>query len=205
MTQRRRIRGERLVVVLIGAMLGLLVSGAPATAQDEQQASAVLTELNDSGISGTAQLIAHGQQTEVIIRANGALGDHPTHIHQGSCDNLNPNPEYPLSNVELQTTDLTGSSDTTINVPLRELLASPHLILIHKSPTEIGSYAACGDIVAAPVATPTSAPAVAGPLGDTGTGTASLSDDRLVPLALGILALVCGGFSLMLGRRVRRP
>jgi hypothetical protein len=208
MTERRQVLGKRAAALVIAAIgvAGLVGAAAPAAAQDETQASAILAELNDSGISGTAQLIAHGQQTEVIIRANGAIGDHPTHIHEGDCRDLDP--KYPLNNVELQTTDLTGSSDTTIDVPLRELLASPHLILIHQSPTMIGSYAACGDIVAGASATPAPAPNVepqpAGPLGNTGVGTASAAAELIPSAALAGLAVICGGIGLALRRRQPR-
>jgi hypothetical protein len=67
------------------------------------------------------------------------MGDHPTHINQGTCDDLDPNPQYPLNNVDLRTTDLTGLSDTTVDVTLSELLDTDHLILIHKSRDDIGT------------------------------------------------------------------
>jgi len=106
------------------------------------------TELNDSGLSGTAELTSRRQGTEVAMQINGVVGEHPTHIHTGTCDDLDPNPQYPLNNVELNTTELVGTSDTTVDVPLDELLSNPHLILIHKSAEELNTYFACGDIVA---------------------------------------------------------
>src|SRR5215207_406727 len=125
--------------------------GGPAAAQDEQnrdRASVTFTELNDSGLSGTAELTARRQRTEVSMRINGVVGENPTHIHTGTCEDLDPNPKYPLNNVELNTTELVGTSDSVVDVPLDELLASPHLILIHKSAEELDVYYACGDIVA---------------------------------------------------------
>ena len=138
---------------LLACLVAIAVLGAgvlPASAQDTEARSAkvLFTPLNDSGIDGSASLRRRSERTDVDIWADGAVGDHPTHIHQGSCDDLDPNPEFPLTNVQLRTAGLTGTSTTTIDVPLTELLAEPHLILIHKSADDIGTYYACGDIVA---------------------------------------------------------
>jgi hypothetical protein len=146
---------QRLIAIFLGVALvmtsGWADFGDQATAQDEPnrgRASVTFTELNDSGLSGTAELTARGQRTKVSMRIDGAVGEHPTHIHTGTCDNLDPNPKYPLNNVELNTTELVGTSDTVVDVPLDELLSTPHLILIHKSAEELNIYYACGDIVA---------------------------------------------------------
>jgi hypothetical protein len=101
-----------------------------------------LNELNGSGMSGTATLTAVGdKQTRVVITATGATGDHPAHIHAGTCDNLNPNPLFPLNNV-----DKNGNSDTTIDVALAQLMGGGFAINVHKSAQEIGVYVMCGNI-----------------------------------------------------------
>jgi hypothetical protein len=146
---------KRLVLVWVAIALamtgGMAGVGGVATAQDEKagdRASVAFTELNDSGLSGTAELTARGERTNVSMRINGAVGEHPTHIHTGSCDDLDPNPKYPLNNVELNTTALVGMSDSVVDVPLDEIISSDHLILIHRSPEELNTYYACGDVVA---------------------------------------------------------
>jgi hypothetical protein len=146
---------QRLIVVFLAVAIamagGLVRFGSPAAAQDEPnktRASVTFTELNDSGLSGTAELTSRGKRTEVSMRINGVVGVNPTHIHTGTCDDLDPNPKYPLTNIELNTTELVGTSDSVVDVPLDELLASPHLILIHKSPEDLNTYYACGNIVA---------------------------------------------------------
>jgi plastocyanin len=100
-----------------------------------------LDTLNDSGISGTATLTANGDQTRVVLKLNGATGGHPAHIHQGTCNELDPNPLYPLQEV-----DADGNSDTTIDVKLADLQSAPFAINVHKSADEIGVYVACGNI-----------------------------------------------------------
>jgi len=137
---------------MAGAVAIILVISTSVTSSAQEStptnAKVTFSPLNDSGVDGSARLITKGDGTIVEIWADGAIGDHPTHIHQGSCDDLDPNPEFPLTNVQLRTAGLTGTSETTIDVPLVELLDEPHLILIHKSADDIGSYYACGDIVA---------------------------------------------------------
>lgn len=134
--------------VMAFALLASSLVTASAQETDPRVAKAIFSPLNDSGIDGSASLRRKGDRTVVEIWADGAIGDHPTHIHQGSCDDLDPNPEFPLTNVQLRTAGLTGTSETTIDVPLAELLAEPHLILIHRSAKDIGTYFACGNIVA---------------------------------------------------------
>jgi hypothetical protein len=145
----QRLIGVFLAVAMTWAV-GLAGFGSSVAAQDEQnraRGSVTFTELNDSGLSGTAELAARGNRTEVSMRINGVVGVNPTHIHTGTCDDLDPNPKYPLTNIELNTTELVGLSDSVVDVPLDELLGSPHLILIHKSPEELNTYYACGNIV----------------------------------------------------------
>src|SRR5215204_5566097 len=146
---------QRLIVIFLGAAVAMASGWAgfanPAAAQDGQnrdRASVTFTELNDSGLSGTAELTVRRQGTEVSMQINGVVGEHPTHIHTGTCDDLDPDPKYPLNNVELNTTELVGTSDSVVDVPLDELLSTPHLILIHRSAEELDVYYACGDIVA---------------------------------------------------------
>jgi hypothetical protein len=151
----QRLTGGFLAVAITWAV-GLASFGSSVAAQDEQnraRGSVTFTELNDSGLSGTAELATRGKRTEesmrteVSMRINGVVGVNPTHIHTGTCDDLDPNPKYPLTNIELNTTELVGLSDSVVDVPLDELLGSPHLILIHKSPEELNTYYACGNIV----------------------------------------------------------
>lgn len=102
-----------------------------------------LGELNDSGISGTATLRETGGATEVTISITGAAGNHPAHIHAGTCDSLDPNPAFPLTSVDAE-----GSSVTTVDTSLEDLTSEPFAINVHLSPEQIGVYVACGDITA---------------------------------------------------------
>ncbi|HKG24417.1 MAG TPA: hypothetical protein VKB09_02165, partial [Thermomicrobiales bacterium] len=117
----------------------------PEAGDDDEATANELTidlgELNDSGISGTATLRANGDQTDVELSLDGATGGHPAHIHNGTCTDLDPNPAYPLEEV-----DENGKSTTTVDISLEDLQAEPFAVNIHKSADEIGIYVACGEI-----------------------------------------------------------
>lgn len=100
-----------------------------------------LDELNDSGMTGTATLRADGDETVVTLALDGATGDHPAHIHSGTCNDLDPNPAFPLVDV-----DANGASETTVGISLEDLQSEPFAINLHKSADEIGVYVACGNI-----------------------------------------------------------
>ena len=93
---------------------------------------------------------------------------HPAHVHEGTCANLNPKPQYPLNPVTIrqpsgnktptpanmtpptlqgvQGVPVVLYSDTQIDVKLTDLLTSPHAINVHKSDADIQTYIACGSI-----------------------------------------------------------
>lgn len=124
-----------------------------------------LNPQNNSGQSGTATLTALGDGTTRIVEsiAGGPAGvEQPTHIHQGTCSGPTPTPLYPLANV------VDGRSETIAPVALADLLATPHVIIVHKSIPEGAIYVACGEIGPAGAA----AQPVPGALGLSGAGPA---------------------------------
>jgi hypothetical protein len=97
---------------------------------------------NNSGEYGTVTFLQRGPNLIVSVdMQNPTASTQPVHIHDGTCANLNPKPTYPLKNLD------NGSSSTTLeNVSLASLLAKPFAVNVHKSPNEVGTYVACGDI-----------------------------------------------------------
>ena len=88
---------------------------------------------------------------------------HPSHVHKGTCAELDPNPAFPLDNVGPRLTDddelpapedvkgsLTANpveySQTEIEVNLEDLLAEAHALNVHESDQNVANYIACGDI-----------------------------------------------------------
>lgn len=88
---------------------------------------------------------------------------HPAHIHAGTCDDLDPNPVAPLTDVTLWMNEETddeqanspqGSltapmmlrSETDVEMSLDDLLAESYSINVHESSENIQNYVACGEI-----------------------------------------------------------
>ncbi|MGH2532150.1 MAG: hypothetical protein ACRDJW_07550 [Thermomicrobiales bacterium] len=207
------VRGFAVVLVVLG--MAVLVN-APVAAQ-EDSVTIDLDELNDSGVSGEATLTADGDSTLVSIDVLGASGGHPAHIHEGTCDELNPNPTFPLTSV-----DADGLSETTVEVALDDLTADPYAINVHLSDTELGTYVTCGNITAAAVGgeeeaedVTEAAEAVAEDDDDddgvggttatttpaTGVGSLSTSDSLAMLAGLGAVALSLTAGGLALRRR----
>lgn len=88
------------------------------------------------GISATAQ--------------DSAVAPHPSHIHEGTCDDLNPQPAYPLTDVTAVSPDAPAGAvevgNSTVDVALDELLAAPYAINVHESAENAQNYIACGNI-----------------------------------------------------------
>ena len=103
-----------------------------------------ISELNGSGVSGDATLTDNGDGTTTIdVLVDGAVGDHPIHLHSGTCAELG-DVVVPLTDVGAD-----GSSVTVVPVPLATIQdpeIGPHSINIHLSAEEISTYVACGDI-----------------------------------------------------------
>jgi LPXTG-motif cell wall-anchored protein len=129
----------RKLAVILGAILALAVVGAAFA-----DTSVTINELNNSGISGTAQLIDKGSQTEVIVTLTGepSGASEPAHIHAGQCGPTLGKVVYPLKNIE------NGKSDTIVNAPLDSIENGQFAINVHQSAANISTYVACGNIPA---------------------------------------------------------
>jgi plastocyanin len=79
---------------------------------------------------------------------------HPAHIHLGSCDALDPNPTFMLTDVALPAAqDSAGNgaipverSVTTVEAPLEDLVSGGYAINVHQSVDDIATYIACGSL-----------------------------------------------------------
>ena len=80
---------------------------------------------------------------------------HPSHVHQGTCADLDPSPDYPLANVGPVSPDAeSGSVEvgvTSLDVSLDDLVAEPFAVNLHESAENVENYIACGDITGAVV------------------------------------------------------
>ncbi len=105
--------------------------------------------------------------------AQDEMASHPAHIHEGTCDDLNPKPAFPLTNVSemgmmegmmggtpeaddaaMEMSEPMGAetafgvetSFTMVDVSLEEIVEGGHAINLHESKENIENYIACGDI-----------------------------------------------------------
>jgi hypothetical protein len=123
------------------AMALILLAAAVASAQ--QVVTMNLYPESNSGLSGTATLVAQGNQTKVVVDLPGEPvgASLPAHIHSGQCGpTLNPKPVFPLHSIE------GGTSTTVVNVPLRSLTNGRYAINVHESAANLQQFVACGDI-----------------------------------------------------------
>ncbi len=110
--------------------------------------------------------LALAQETTTTIES------HPSHIHAGTCAELDPNPAAPLNNLlpiaadpddiegSLQDVETVGvltaspifyADNEYVDFSWDDMLAESHAINVHKSDQEIDQYIACGDIGGTPV------------------------------------------------------
>ena len=134
---------KSLAYLLLGAAVvfgttASLSSTAPESLKIEMNA------LNNSGENGTAVLTQTNDGVRVVVElANAPASAQPTHIHLGTCGNINKAPEYAL----VPTMDGRGTS-VVAGVKLSDLLKGHYAINVHKSPTDLATYVSCGNITA---------------------------------------------------------
>jgi plastocyanin len=79
-----------------------------------------------------------------------AVAPHPSHIHAGTCAELDPQPTHALNDVASVAPDAPAgaveTATTTVDATLDALLASPFAINVHESAENVANYIACGDI-----------------------------------------------------------
>jgi hypothetical protein len=134
------------LIVAVAVGCGSESSGGDSAGSGDDDALTVkLGEQNGSAESGTARLTAEGDKTKVVVElesmsASPVAQPQPAHIHEGSCESLNPTPAYALQDVR------DGTSTTTVPVSLEDLRNGDFAINVHKSAAAIKVYVACGDI-----------------------------------------------------------
>ncbi len=132
------------VLAVSAASLALVGLAAGCGGDDEAGSDETTVELaavGDSGQTGSVTLTTDGDMTTVVVDVDDPVSSsQPAHIHEGTCDDLNPAPAYGLTNVE------DGRSDTTVDAPLDELIEGDYAINLHMSADDLETYTSCGDI-----------------------------------------------------------
>jgi len=163
-------------VIAAVALTLYLLSGAVATSQntggtpeaspmatpelDAPRITLDFTELNDSGVTGTATLYAAGERTIVELTLEDTGEDHPAHIHAGTCDDIQPEPEYNLQNI-----GESGTGTSLVDAPLDELIDGDYVIDLHLAANQLGTLIVCAEIEGTP-ANAAGTPVAVGGLGE---------------------------------------
>jgi hypothetical protein len=138
------------VVIVSVALLAVGCGGSSSSTPEsdssgggDDDVTVTFSGQNDSGLSGTATLTAQGDKTRVVIdlqsrKPTATSVPQPAHIHKGSCENLDPAPAYPLTDVN------NGKSTTTVDAKLADLGAGQFAINVHKSAEALDDYVSCG-------------------------------------------------------------
>lgn len=109
-----------------------------------------MNPVGSSGVSGQAQFMDHGGGAETMVMVNltapSGSSTHAGHIHQGTCD-APGEIVVPLQDVTLA--NGTGSSSSTIQVPLATVMNGQHIVAYHESAGDNpGAPVVCGSIPA---------------------------------------------------------
>lgn len=134
--RRRKVVASLLIRLSLPVLLlaGCAADTAPAR-------TFTLETLSDSGVTGTVALRQEGDRTSVTITVDPAGNlDMPAHIHPGTCDDLAPQPKFPLENVS------DGESSTVVPATIDELLTGNLAVNLHKANDDLGTYTACVDL-----------------------------------------------------------
>ncbi len=133
----RRSWGAAAVATSAVALTVLMACSAAA----EPPRTVTLQTLNDSGVTGTVSFAAVRDKTAVEIAVDpGGNPDMPAHIHPGTCNDLTPQPKFPLENVR------NGNSRTVVPASIDELFAGGLAVNIHRSNDDLKTYTACVDL-----------------------------------------------------------
>ena len=139
-TRHSMIRQHRLTVVMTTVAIVLTLLAA-CSAAAEPAKTVTLQTLNGSGVTGTVTFGALRDKTAVEIAVDpGGNLDMPAHIHPGTCDDLTPQPKFPLENVR------NGSSKTVVPASIDELFVGGLAVNIHRSNDDLKTYTACVDL-----------------------------------------------------------
>ncbi len=122
---------------------------AGAMAAPAARWNATLESMAGTKVTGTASVMAGASagttMAEVTISGAPANGQHPWHIHAGTCatggDIVGPATDYtPI------TADASGNGSSTATVNIAAPTSGEFHVNVHMSPTDLKTIVACGDL-----------------------------------------------------------
>ena len=127
---------------ITAAFLGSVLLSAGTAYASPKTMTVTMRAENKSGESGSAQLMQLPNGVQVKITLTGAPKTaQPAHIHEGSCQKLNPAPKIMLKSV------VNGKSTTFVKgAKLSDWTSAAYAINVHKSTDALQIYVSCGAI-----------------------------------------------------------
>ena len=177
----------RKLYLLFVVALALGLSTVAFAAEHGKMFTVELSEVGDSGVSGTVTVTDNGDGTSNVSfdldgTTEGAM--HPAHFHEpGECGATNP------VAVDLGTVNGdTGEQDIDVDESYDELLDSGYYLNVHMSAEDLATVIACGDEYVEMAETP-----------DTGAGAMAQGNGASV-MGLGLVAAVLAAGALLVFR-----
>jgi len=131
----------------IAAATAALVLATSTLAFAARPAKFTLHPQNPTGETADVTTTQDGDNIDVAVTTqNGPNNPQPIHIHNGTCDTLDPKPLIPLKAVQAGTSTTTITPAMLKGVTLAQLQDGARAINIHHSATDGGTYYACGNI-----------------------------------------------------------
>ena len=187
MTNRARLlAGPLMIIAAVLVLVGMFGLVQEAAAQDQASVTADLAEENDSGMTGTAELTADGDQTIVVIQLNGAEEGTEGHMFDNTCDNHQGATIF----YQLEPVNADGLSESVVDAPLSLLADGSHWIHLHEPAVERGEGLLCGNVPALSAGGMLPASGVGSMAGDSSSGFLSLTFMALAVGAVVILFLL---------------
>jgi uncharacterized lipoprotein YmbA len=125
------------------AVLVLVGCGGGGDGTDGAGTAALTLDLaaqSGSGQSGTARLTADDGKTRIVVElANAPQVAQPSHVHEGTCDEIG-DVVASLENV------VDGRADSLVDMSLAELRRGGLIVHAHKSEAESDTSVACAEI-----------------------------------------------------------
>lgn len=108
---------------------------------------ATLRAMNGSGVTGTAAVTPSTSGATATVNVQGATsGDvHPWHVHSGTCAS-GGGVVGPASAYTALTVASGGMTSGTATLPAPLDPAQSYHVNVHRSPTDMGTIVACGDL-----------------------------------------------------------
>ncbi len=120
---------------------------APAAETNVPQTRKIdLQSENNSDASGQLSLTPLEQRTTVVITLQAKAGNHPAHIHEGTCDNPGKVVK-PLQDVVGN--DQSLNSTTIVDMPIDSIMDGSHIVAVHEvggTEKKPGTIIACAPI-----------------------------------------------------------